>query len=268
MIARKIKNLKLMPTSELVFNTVYNNQSFFISDIKNELLKRLSKKYKLNKEKSENILKREQEIIIKRGNNIADYIFDCNRGLSGTTEAFYKELSFQEADNSLLKQLKTKSDIDKFWCVKTDDLTLSELCLGWIIMNTLKRAYSIRNDLLPTIENQEMIEFYKTLSNIFREPINEMLLKDEKYQKNMFYLLTTIIPTAQKITKEAYLCIDKEEKKTLQAEFDTYKDLSFDVVSKDKDLIFKHKETEKIYENIEIKLKKESLQKVIRYKKN
>lgn len=269
MFDRKIKNLRLMPTSELIFNTVYNNQSIFnTTDINNVLLKRLSKKYKLSKEKSDNIITKEQEIIIKRDNNITNYIFDFNRGLSGTAEAFYKKLSFQEIDNPLSKQLKRKNNIDNFLYGKTENLTFSELCLGWITIITLKIAYSMRNDLSPTIENEKMIEFYKTLSNIFIEPLNEIFLKDENYQKNMFYLLTTIIPTALKITNESNLCINKEEDKQLQGEFATYKDLSFDVISKDKDLIFKHKETEKIYKNIEIKLKKETLQKVLDIKKN
>lgn len=268
MFDRKIKNLKLMPTSELIYNTVYNNQSvFYTRNINNVLMKRLLNKYKLNKEKAYSIVNKEQEIIIKRGSNITNYIFDVNRGLNGTVEAFYKKLNFQEMNNPLLKQLKRKDHVDKFWCVKAEDLTFSELCLGWIIMNTLKRAYSMRNDLLPTIENEEMIEFYKTLSNIFIEPINEIFLKDENYQKNMFYLLTTIIPTALKITKESSLCISKEEQK-LQVEFAAYNDSSVDVISKDKALILKYKETEKIYKKVEIGLKKENFQKILDIKKS
>lgn len=264
MFDRKIKNLKLMPTSELIFNTVYNNQSiFYTRNINNVLMKRLLNKYKLNIEKADNIIKKEQEVIIKRGNNITDYIFDFNRGLSGTVEAFYKKLSLHEIDNPLLKQLKVKSNVDKFWCIKTEDLTFSELCLGWLTINTLKRAYSMRNDLLPTIENQEMIEFYKALSNIFIEPINEIFLKDENYQRKMFSLLTTIIPTALKITKEANLCISKEEYQKLQTEFSAYKDSSFDVTSTDKDLIFKHKETEKIYKKVKTELKREHLKNIL-----
>ena len=262
MFDRKIKNLKLMPTSELIFNTVYNNQNaLYKKNINNVLLKRLSKKYKLNIEKANNIIKKEQEVIIKRGSNITDYIFDVNRGLSGTTEEFYKKLSFQEINNPLLKELKRKNNVDKFWCVKAENLTFSELCLGWIIINTLKRTYSIRNDLLPTIENEKMIEFYKTLSNTFIEPINEIFLNDEDYQKNMFSLLTTIIPTAFKITKESKLCMSKEEEKKL---FATYTDSSIDIISKDKDLIFKHKETQKIYKKVEIGLKKRKITKNIK----
>ncbi|HIT38396.1 MAG TPA: hypothetical protein IAB59_07970 [Candidatus Onthousia faecipullorum] len=268
MFDRKIKNLKLMPTSELIYNTVYNNQSvFYTRNINNVLMKRLLNKYKLNKENAYSIVNKEQEIIIKRGSNITNYIFDVNRGLNGTVEAFYKKLNFQEMNNPLLKQLKRKDYVDKFWRVKAEDLTFSELCLGWIIMNTLKRAYSMRNDLLPTIENEKMIEFYKTLSNIFIEPINEMFLKDENYQKNMFYLLTTIIPTALKITKESSLCISKEEQK-LQVEFAAYNDSFVDVISKDKALILKYKETEKIYKKVEIGLKKENFQKILDIKKS
>ena len=97
MFDRKIKNLKLMPTSELIYNTVYNNQSvFYTRNINNVLMKRLLNKYKLNKENSYSIVNKEQEIIIKRGSNITNYIFDVNRGLNGTVEAFYKKFMFQK----------------------------------------------------------------------------------------------------------------------------------------------------------------------------
>lgn len=51
MVEKRIKNMKLIPTSELILHA--NN---YQSDLDNILIKRLTKKYKINYEKSKHLI--------------------------------------------------------------------------------------------------------------------------------------------------------------------------------------------------------------------
>lgn len=259
-----IKNLKVLPTSLIVFYKVYNDQSAFSDDEISEALNgRLISKYKLDIEKSKEIVSRDQELIRQRGSNLDDYVFNVSKGLGYTTEALYGKLKkspFLESSDPLIVNL-LKHNYD-FASPMADDLTFSELCLGTSIMSDLKVAYQKRNNLLKRelkrndkkailkeysqIENEKMIEFYDTLGNIFLNPMYDSFMQDDCDDK-VFHILKNITTSAIKITKESNLCIGKEEKKKLQTEFASYRDLACDVISIDEKAILKNEETAKIW---------------------
>ena len=263
MLKNDIKNLKILPTSLIVFYKVYNDQSTFSDDEINETLnRRLISKYKLDIEKSKEIVSRDQELIRQRGSNLDDYIFNTSKGLSYTTEALYGKLK----KSSFLDSSDPQTDIllkyyYDFASPMADDLTFSELCLGTSIMSDLKVAYQKRNNLLKRddkmailkvysqIENEKMIEFYESLGKIFLNPIYDFFIEDDCDNK-VFHILKNITMSAIKIKKESNLCIGKEEKKKLQTEFAFYRDLSCDVISIDENDILKNEETLKIYKKI------------------
>lgn len=267
MLKNNIKNLKILPTSLIVFYKVYNDQSAFSNDEINEALnRRLISKYKLDIEKSKEIVSRDQELIRQRGSNLDDYIFNVSKGLGYTTDALYGKLKkspFLESSDPLIDIL-LKYNYD-FASPTADDLTFSELCLGTSIMSDLKVAYQKRNNLLKRelkrndkkdilkeysqIENEKMIEFYEALVNIFLNTMYDFVIEDDCDDK-VFHILKNITTSTIKIMKESNLCIGKEEKKKLQTEFASYRDLSCDVISIDENSILKNEETAKIYKKI------------------
>lgn len=232
MVEKRIKNIKLIPTSELILSA-YNYQS----DIDNILIKRLTKKYKLNYEKSKQLIKRDQEIILTRGNNIEDYVFDYNRGLSGTIEALYKKTE--------------KPNSQKFSTEQTANLTFSELCLGYTIINKLTRLYKKRNNELEkqsqdNYEYIKILEFYKTLYSLYATSISEITLNEDNIESIFLYYINECLLNSL-IVKENRLCTNNESNKNIKAEFECYQDPSFDVISLDTHSISKSEGTTKIY---------------------
>ena len=232
MVEKRIKNMKLIPTSELILHA--NN---YQSDLDNILIKRLTKKYKINYEKSKQLIKRDQKIILSRGNNIEDYVFDYNRGLSGTIEALYKKTE--------------KPNSQKFSTEQTANLTFSELCLGYTIINKLTRLYKKRNNELEkqsqdNYEYIKILEFYKTLYSLYATSISEITLNEDNIESIFLYYINEYLLNSL-IAKENRLCMNNESKKNIKAEFECYQNSSFDVISLDTHSITKSEGTTKIY---------------------
>lgn len=249
MLGSKVKNLKVMPTSQLVFYSIYNDQSYFqTSEINSIIAKRLTKKYKIDEENSNRLVERDSDIIISRGNDLSDYIFNYNRGLRGTQATFYKKLnkSFFLENKDLLTENIVKN-YTRLLGPTPDNFTFSELCLGFIFMSRLEIAYKKRNGLLSQAdkaENEKMKAFYEYMTQILLEPLTDILLTDN-FQDNAFQFLKESTALVCNVAKEDKLCIAND--KTLKAELNNYKDLSYDVVSLDKQVISKSEEASKVY---------------------
>ena len=232
MVEKRIKNMKLIPTSELILHA--NN---YQSDLDNILIKRLTKKYKINYEKSKHLIKRDQKIILSKGNNIKDYVFDYNRGLSGTIEALYKKIE--------------KPNNQKFSTNQTANLTFSELCIGYTLINKLTKLYKKRNNELEkhsedNYEYIKILEFYKTLYSLYATSISEITLNEDNIESIFLYYINEYLLNSL-IAKENRLCMNNESKKNIKAEFECYQNSSFDVISLDTHSITKSEGTTKIY---------------------
>lgn len=125
---RNVKNLSLktVPTSKLLFYTVYREQSRHSKeDIDKEIDRRIHKKGK-------KLVERDFDIIQSRGSNLDDYTFDFSRGLVGTTENIYRQIKpYQE---SVFEQL--------------NGFTFSELALAGLSFSSFSSLYKARDKVV------------------------------------------------------------------------------------------------------------------------
>ena len=123
LITVKNLNLRNIPTSKLLFYSVYHEQSGVSKEnIDREIHKRV---YRMNLDSVE----RDFDIIQSRGSNLDDYTFDFSRGLVGTTESFYRHVNPYNEDVG--KQLA--------------DFTFSELALAIWHFSSVSSLYQLRD---------------------------------------------------------------------------------------------------------------------------
>lgn len=145
---RNVKNLSLktVPTSKLLFYTVYREQSRHSKeDIDKEIDRRIHKKDK-------KLVERDFDIIQSRGSNLDDYTFDFSRGLVGTTENIYRQIKpYQE---SVFEQL--------------NGFTFSELALATWHFSSLSSLYQLREkEVKKKLHNNEF--YFKSDVSDFRK---------------------------------------------------------------------------------------------------
>lgn len=275
MFGNKVKNFKLAPTSELVFYIVNNDQTdFSASKLHKILTERLTRKYNLDAEKANSIAERDVDIIISRGNDLSNYVFDYSRGLRGTEEALYKNLNTSEGDyKSSLRFTDTLSS------KRVENFTLSELCFGIILESEFKELYQKRGKLLKKQIQQNRksisdrgvsildesikreINGEKSLYELQRENKNMEKFHDAIGQEFMAQFLGIMYDSKELedspkfrlaasalnvLCRERRFCITGNRRRLKQESAD-FKDLSSEVASLDKQIISNNEEASKVY---------------------
>lgn len=118
----KIRNLKIMPTSKLIFYSQNADQcEFSESELDRILTTRLVRGYRLNSEKAYYLIERDKKIMSRYGADIREY-------------------KFESASDDLI------GEYQKFCWKGYSDLTFSELCIFSHVMNMLGDMYNSYND--------------------------------------------------------------------------------------------------------------------------
>ena len=126
LITVKNLNLRNIPTSKLLFYSIYHEQSGVSKEnIDREIHKRV---YRMNLDSVE----RDFDIIQSRGSNLDDYTFDFSRGLVGTTESIYRHIKPYHED--IYEQL--------------NGFTFSELALAGLHFSSLFSLYKLRDKVV------------------------------------------------------------------------------------------------------------------------
>ena len=276
MFGNKVKNFKLAPTSELVFYIVNNDQTdFSASKLHKILTERLTRKYNLDAEKANSIAERDVDIIISRGNDLSNYVFDYSRGLRGTEEALYKNLNTSEEECYKSRLIMT----DTLSSERLEGLTLSELCLGVFLETKFKELYRKRGKLLKEQiqqnrksisdrgvsildesiqreisdekslyelqrENKNMEKFHGTLLDEFAVQFMATMYDLKELENCSKFRLTA--SALNVLCRERRFCITGNRRRLKQESAD-FKDLSSDVASLDKQIISNNEEASKVY---------------------
>lgn len=255
-----IKNLKIMPTSKLIFYSLNSNQSEFSEDeINKHLAHRLLRNYKLDKQTARKLLERDFDLIEKRSSNIEDYVFDCNRGVKITKEMLYKNLKIIPIDGEKLEEERDLRSL-----ISAEDLTYSELCLGYTIMNRFGFFYESHNYRLKNNrkissnqsfyeyyqyyqeEVEKILEFYKVTTNFFVKNIGDLMVEVTE-NDNTFSILKKSVSTAINELKEASKCISIKDEMEISETLNTYRKRSLDILPLDKQIILDNEQALKIY---------------------
>lgn len=126
LITVKNLNLRNIPTSKLLFYSVYHEESGVSKEnIDREIHKRV---YRMNLDSVE----RDFDIIQSRGSNLDDYTFDFSRGLVGTTESIYSHIKPYHED--IYEQL--------------NGFTFSELVLAGLHFSSFFSLYKLRDKVV------------------------------------------------------------------------------------------------------------------------
>ncbi len=138
-----MEKLKKLPISKLVFYETYPESSKYTEEeVKKVLEKKLISKYKLYPEQAQTFIEKEQNVILKRGSNLDDYLFGKKKNLEEVIELFCEVISSNEEENF-------------------ENFTLSEYLLYAMIFTRLasrcKKKYKILNQIMEEIMKEESI---------------------------------------------------------------------------------------------------------------
>lgn len=146
-----ISDFKLVSTSGLVFSQLCSDYSAGDSkEIQEVIDDRLLKQYRINKEKSSELIKKDITVINKRGSVLIDY-------------AFCKGLYFPTCLDILYSQL------GESYCADTmfENLTFSELSLANSIFTDLSYSYLTKLEYMKSSVAKEEKEKIKSLADYF-----------------------------------------------------------------------------------------------------
>lgn len=272
MFGSKVKNFKLAPTSELVFYIINNDQiDLSASELYKILTERLTKKYKLNAKKANRIVERDKDIIISRGSDLSNYIFDYSRGLKGTEEAFYRKLNISDEGDYESRIRMTGAVLSE----RLEKFTLSEICFQAFLEYKFRKLYHKRGKLLQEQiqksrnsisdrgisaldeyiqkeisdekslyeENKNMEKFHDMLFKEFTAQFFGSFYTPKEFKDYPIFILASSILI---LYRESAFCIN-ENKRSLKEECADFKDLSSDVASLDKQVISKSEGASKVY---------------------
>lgn len=97
-MSSNVKELKVMPTSQILLEDYRRNFSLKDKDVSNMLVKRMQKKYKISDETIQKIINRDREIFERRGNEDSSYAFDSEHGLYDTLDILYNYIQPTEVE--------------------------------------------------------------------------------------------------------------------------------------------------------------------------
>ena len=196
-MSQLVKNLKMMPTSEILFS-VYKDDMFLEDSRASKILKdRLEKKYKLSPFRSMEIIKGDKKVFKRRGEREEDYAFMPGHTLSDTLNIIYKNLLPIDYGFDIYKRFS--------------HLAFSELAMLPVIFGTLEQQYQKRIELsknnMDVSSEESSLEFQ--LLDYFRflkETSCEYLLLQADFG------LGVLQPSKQAVSKVMKVCNYEYEK--------------------------------------------------------
>ena len=235
-MSQLVKNLKMMPTSEILFS-VYKDDMFLEDSRTSKILKdRLEKKYKLSSFRSMEIIKGDKKVFKRRGEREEDYAFMPGHTLSDTLNIVYKNLLPIDYGFDIYKRFS--------------HLAFSELAMLPVIFDKLEHQYQMRLELAQnsvgvsredcSLEVQ-MVDYFRFL----KETSCEYLLLQADYG------LGILKPSKQAVSKVMKVCNCEYEKIVRRDVFlaDDLKEVAFNPNSAviDRRLIKKYPNSERIF---------------------
>ena len=196
-MSQLVKNLKMMPTSEILFS-VYKDDMFLEDSRASKILKdRLEKKYKLSPFRSMEIIKGDKKVFKRRGEREEDYAFMPGHTLSDTLNIIYKNLLPIDYGFDIYKRFS--------------HLAFSELAMLPVLFDKLEHQYQMRLELAQnsvgvsredcSLEVQ-MVDYFRFL----KETSCEYLLLQADYG------LGILKPSKQAVSKVMKVCNCEYEK--------------------------------------------------------
>lgn len=190
-MSQLVKNLKMMPTSEILFS-VYKDDMFLEDSRASKILKdRLEKKYKLSPFRSMEIIRGDKKVFKRRGEREEDYAFMPGHTLSDTLNIVYKNLLPIDYGFDIYKRFS--------------HLAFSELAMLPVIFDKLEHQYQMRLELAQnsvgvsredcSLEVQ-MVDYFRFL----KETSCEYLLLQADYG------LGVLQPSKQAVSKVMKVC--------------------------------------------------------------
>ena len=239
------------PTSKLVFYQVYREECPISEKKIDQSFKMRMKRYRLDKDA---ILKKDQEVIIKRGNKLEDYHFDCHKGFRETLQQLHCHLLDPNADTTIRDHVFQIS-------LNVSTLTFSELYLYHQLLRKMQTAYDCRIRMLEEhLENQRL---HMTISE--RNKIENNLDHQRILQKTYTYLsgvvneafthyaqldlvpLKDVFHFYEVADKQWKACLSEEEVETMKKELQEYEKPSSRITLLDKNAMFENPTTKKVY---------------------
>ena len=196
-MSQLVKNLKMMPTSGILFSA-YKDDMFLEDSKTSKILKdRLEKKYKLSPFRSMEIIKGDKKVFKRRGDKEADYAFMPGHTLSDTLNIIYKNLLPIDYGFDIYKRFSK--------------LAFSELALLPVIFDKLEYQYQKRLELAQNSVDvcREDLSLEAQLVNYFR------FLKEtscEYFLLQADYGLGILKPSRQAVSKVMKVCNCEYEK--------------------------------------------------------
>lgn len=157
-------NLKRIPTSKLVLYMKNPELGYKgpESIIKETLLERLTKEYKLNIGEAENFIKREKRIIDIRGKNISNYAFDSDKSYEDLLRIFYENA----------ESITLDANIEDYF----NNLMMSELVIFCMLFG--------RNQAIYRERVKQISQRIKKIESKFRRIFNSrIIITNSTYQK-------------------------------------------------------------------------------------
>lgn len=239
------------PTSKLVFYLVYREECPISEKKIEQSFKMRMKRYRLD---TDAILKKDQEVILKRGNKLEDYHFDCQKGFRETLQQLHCHLLDPNADITIRDHVFPIS-------LNVSSLTFSELYLYHQLLRKMQTAYDCRIRMLEEhLENQRL---HMTISE--RNKIENNLDHQRILQKTYTYLsgvvneafthyaqldlvpLKDVFHFYEVADKQWKACLSEEEVETMKKELQEYEKPSSRITLLDKNAMFENPTTKKVY---------------------
>ena len=239
------------PTSKLVFYLVYREECPISEKKIEQSFKWRMKRYRLD---TDAILKKDQEVILKRGKELEDYCFDCQKGFRETLQQLHCHLLDPNADTTIRDHVFQIS-------LNVSTLTFSELYLYHQLLRKIQTAYDCRIRMLEEhLENQRL---HMTISE--RNKIENNLDHQRILQKTYTYLsgvvneafthyaqldlapLKDVFHFYEAADKQWKACLSEEEVETMKKELQEYERPSSRITLLDKNAMFENPTTKKVY---------------------
>ena len=219
-----------LTTSRLVYHFTFSeNGSFDLDEVKDNLLKRLNKVYKLDEETSKKFIAIEQEKFASRGDTLTNYLFGEPKSVEDILKTFY------DCENKIYSTMPVK---DHF-----NDLTFSELALLHSLFQTFKLNFQLRELKLLKAEKKEN---NKEKSEVLLDRVHEERRMEKYYEllrKCMVAKMLEILQYKDLSDNQKLVLLSKELKyakdrmKGYGDFFKKYSDLSFDVISDERKIV-------------------------------
>lgn len=239
------------PTSKLVFYQVYREECPISEKRMDQSFKMRMKRYRLDKDA---ILKKDQEVIIKRGNKLEDYHFDCQKGFRETLQQLHCHLLDPNADTTIRDHVFPIS-------LNVSSLTFSELYLYHQLLRKMQTAYdcrirmleehlenqrlhmtiSARNKIENNLDHQRILQkTYTYLSGVVNEAFTHYAQLDLAPLKDVFHFY-------EAADKQWKACLSEEEVEAMKKELQEYEKPSSRITLLDKNAMFENPTTKKVY---------------------